>query len=341
MISKYQLLIATCIIATGCQSNSEIEMETNNSVNVKIKEMKMKDKKIRNIYSGTVEEVHGTVLSFSVPGTLKKLYISEGEFVKKGEAIAELDDTSLRNAYEAAEATFIQAKDAYERVKQLYDSKSASEIQWMDIQTKLKQAESAKEIAHKSLKDCILYAPFDGYISKKNVEEGQNIMPGMPVIKLVTINEVKVKITVPEDEITFIKKGQLAKVFSIPGDDRIYEGKVMEKGIEGNPLSHSYEVKIRVDNPQKELLPGMIYNVQLIDTGNSKSFILPMSAISLSEDNRLFVWTVDNGVATKRYIRAKEVIDEGICFEGLKENDLVIIEGQQKVGENTKVNIIK
>lgn len=85
-----------------------------------------------------MEESTGSVLSFSVSGTLKRLGISIGTRVCKGQLIAVVDETTLRNAHDIALSTLRQVKDAYGRMKQLHDAGSLPEIQWIEIQSKLK-----------------------------------------------------------------------------------------------------------------------------------------------------------------------------------------------------------
>ena len=95
-----------------------------------------------------------------------------------------------------AHSTRVQAEDAFKRMKQLHDKGSLPEIKWVETQSQLQQAVSAENIARKNLGDCNLYAPFDGIISEKNAEIGQNAAPGMPIAKLVTTRVLNVKIRV-------------------------------------------------------------------------------------------------------------------------------------------------
>ena len=145
-------------------------------------------------------------------GTVKKIYVDLGERVTQGELIAEIDPTSIRSSYDAAKSTLEQAEDAYKRMKLLHDKGSIAEMKWIEVQSKLQQARSMEEVARKNLKDCKLYAPYSGVISEKNIEAGQNVMPGVPVAQLVGVQDLKVKISVPETEIANIQKNQKEKI---------------------------------------------------------------------------------------------------------------------------------
>lgn len=158
-------------------------------------------------YSGTIEESSGTMLSFSVAGTIRQMYVGVGARVAKGQLIASLDASNLHHSYEIAVAALNQAQDAYDRMKQLHDANALPDIKWVEVQNTLSQAQNVAAIAKKGLDDANLYAPVAGYVSEKLADAGMNLAPGMPIVKVVDITPVKVSISVPENEIA-----------NIPGD---------------------------------------------------------------------------------------------------------------------------
>ncbi len=338
-ISSYLgVMFAICIIMTGCgggKSDSSTQ-----PIKVKVQEMKLSTVKGTQGFSGTVEEVIGSALSFTVSGTLQQISVEAGQRVQKGQLIASLDETTLRNTYESAQATLAQAEDVYGRRKQLYDKGSLPEMQWVEVQNQLKQARSAEQIARKNLNDCRLYAPFSGVIAEKSVDAGQNVLPGMQVVKLVAVNQVKVKIAVPEKEVASVKIGQPVEIEVSVLGGKTYTGSVVEKGIAANPASRSYEVKALFDNPEGELMPGMICEMHLEKGAESEAFILPATIIQLDNDNRCFVWLNNNGRAQKQYVEPGVLTAKGVVItSGLSAGDEVLVEGQQKVSENMSIEI--
>lgn len=292
-------------------------------------------------YSGTVEEVSGTVVSFATAGTIKTLPVSEGDNVKKGQLLGTLDDGTLRSAYEIAQATLNQARDAYDRMKILHDSNSLPDIKWVDVQSKLSQAESAAEIARIALDDAKLYAPVSGVISEKMASVGQTAAPGMPVVKIVDIRSVKVVISIPENEIAGFNGGSEATVTTNATPGEVYHGRLVEKGVAANPLSRSYQVKYQIDNPGNHLLPGMICQVNVGNDLSADGIILPVSAVLLAADNSNFVWLDSAGLAVKRMVEPGTMLPEGVMIQsGLKTGDKVIVAGTEKVSQGTKVTSI-
>ena len=344
-------LLLSCTLFMGCRQHTEA---TVSPVKVKVEKAEVLPIGGTQGFSGTVEEVNGSALSFSTGGTVKRILVSSGQRVAKGTLLAEVDATSVSNAHEAALAMRTQAEDAYGRMKQLHDNNSLPEIQWMEVQSKLKQAVAAEQIARKSLADCKLYAPFSGFISEKMVDMGQNVLPGMPVVKLVKIDRVKVKLAVPENEIATVSEGQPVEVQVSALGDRSYKGVVTEKGVAANALSRSYDVKVLIDNRDKSLLPGMICRATLSRTSGNvpgsvsgkedqpAGIVLPNHVVQLDEHSRPFVWINAAGKARKRAVTTGELTNRGIVISGgLTAGDEVIVEGQQKVSENTQIEPMK
>ena len=332
------VLLCLCLLA-GCQSK-EYQTEHPSPVLVKVGMVENGVSTTEKHYSGTAEEESGTPLSFATAGTVQRLYFHVGQQVAKGQLLAELDPTSLQNAYNAAHATLEQAKDAFNRMEKLHEKGSLPDIKWVEVQSRLEQAVSMEQIAAKNLKDGKLYAPYSGVIARKEVEAGQNVMPGMPVAQLITTSILKIKIAVPETEISSIEVGQDAVVRVSALDDRIFKATVVEKGIVASPISRSYDVKLKVKGGHAELLPGMVADVSILLSENGTGFhcVIPADIVQLDEKNKTFVWIVKDGKAHKQEISCGEYQADGVAvLSGLSQGDSIITEGQQKVCEGTEV----
>lgn len=328
-------LCCLALIITGCKQQ---EVRESHPVNVTIMKVMPENFSGEQEFSGTVEESSGSTLSFPVVGTVQQIRVEAGQRVAKGQLIAILDEVSLKSAYAAAAAMLEQAEDAYQRMKQLHDAGSLPEIQWVEVQSKLRQAQSAEAIAKKNLVDGRLYAPFSGVISEKSVEVGHNVMPGQPVVRLVTINPVKVRVSVPENEISNLDKEQSVSVCVSALNGKRFSGKIVEKGITAHPLSRSYDVKAIIGNPSGELMPGMICTMSIDNGKTNSAIILPISVIQTDERNRTFVWVNDNGKARKKIVQTGLLTRNGVVVSsGISGGDEVIVEGQQKVSEGMDI----
>ncbi len=238
-----------------------------------------------------------------------------------------------------AKSTLSQVQDAYDRLKDLYDKGSLTDVKWIEMQTKLTQAQSGEKIAAKNLKDCILRAPFDGYISERKVDEGNNVMPGIGCFKLVKIDRVKVKISIPEKEISTIHKGQEVNFTVSALEDKSFTGKVSEIGVQADLISHTYDVRLELANPGRALLPGMVCNATLVSKSRQAT-IIPQDAVKI-DGSDTFVWIAKGNKAEKRIVSTGGVSKDGVIItDGLAEGEDVIISGQDYVSEGTKIKVL-
>lgn len=337
MIRCFVLAVSASLALAGCQVKEE-KTGGPSPVRVKVMKVALSEQKTSGRFSGTVEEAAGTPLSFSVMGTVNAVSFRLGDRVEKGQLLASLDATSVRSSYDAAKAALVQAEDAYRRMKELHGKGSLPEIKWVEVQSKLQQARSMEEMARKNLKDCKLYAPFSGVIADKSVEVGQNVIPGMAVGKLLGVSRLKVKISMPESEIASVSLHQKAEIVVPALGSRRFSGMVSEKGIMADPFSRSYEVKIDVADAGGDLMPGMVTEVRLAGADGGTAVIVPARIVQLDEKNRSFVWIDNNGVAEKRVISCGGFSGDGVVVaSGLKADDRIIVEGQQKVCNGTKI----
>lgn len=330
------------LVMTACSSEGQNDNQGPKPVGVKVMSVGEVPETSSKSYSGTIEEATGTSLSFAVPGTVKSVSVRIGQKVSKGSLIATLDDTNARHSFDMAESTLRQAEDAFSRMKQLHDNNSLPEIEWIGAQTKLSQAQSAMEIARKNLSDCKLISPVAGVISRKDIETGQNVMPGAGIVKVSTIGTVKVNISVPENEIAAIGNNQEI-ILSVPAlDNRTFKGHIVEKGVEANPISRTYQVKALVSNPESLLMPGMICRVELTSEADKNVLVIPANVVQTGRGTDKFVWVVNNGKASRRDIKAGNQTAQGIIVvSGLSNGDSLIVEGQQKVSNGTTVMPMK
>jgi len=340
-MNKRTLTIISCLVCvvglTSCGNKQKAEETVVQVKTITVSPMSQAGSKS---YVGTIEESYGSQLSFSTMGTVSKVLVDEGQAVRQGQVLAELDKSTVLNAYEIAKSTLNQAQDAYNRLNTLYKKGSLPEIKYIEMQTQLAQAQAGERIALKNVNDCVLHAPFSGYISKRMVDAGNNVVPGFGCFKLVKIDQVKVKISIPEKEIAEIKKGQDINFTVAALDNRSFTGKVTEKGVQANALSHTYDVRLELNNQDHVLLPGMVCSANIDVEKSDDSIILPQEAVML-DGERTFVWLAKNGQAKKCVVTTGGVNNQGVIIaDGLQSGDEVIVEGYDKVSEGTKIKTL-
>ena len=288
-------------------------------------------------YPGYLEEGQSIDMAFKYGGTLQKIYVKEGETVRKGQILAKVNAPTLENALRTAQATLDQAQDAYDRLKKVHDNGSLPEIKWKEMETNLEKAQSAYDLAYAMIEENALTAPFGGTVTNVNANIGENIAPMRPIMRIISTEGIVVRITVPENEIAKLNVGDNADIVIPALNDRRYSGMVTEKSMTASLLTHSYPVKVTVSQPDDDLCPGMISKVMLHDEV-TKGIVIPANAVLINKDSK-FVWVVEEGRATRRSITLGGYSGKGVIVsEGLRQDDHVVIEGYQKISEGMKVS---
>lgn len=337
---KYLMSFATLLMVAlfgSCGQEKKVERPT--SVKVRTVKVSAYSHVVGKTYTGVIEEEDGANVSFGVLGTVERVMVEEGQFVRKGQALAEVDGQTVRNTYEISSSTLAQVEDAYRRVKDLYDKGTLPEIRMVEMESALTKARAAEAISRRNVDEIVLRAPFDGYVASSNAHVGGGAVIGVTGFHLVKIDRVKVKMSVPEKEIGTIEKGQ--KVHFTVGalGDSIFNATIVHHGITANPVNHAYSVSAIVENRSHTLLPGMVCKVRLEEAGDDYTIVVPQQAVQISGHDK-FVWKVQGGKTHRQEVTIGELINEGVVIEsGLTTGDEIVIEGQNKVCEDTAVEV--
>lgn len=336
-MKKSILMLLGVMLISSCTSKKEQTAKAPTRVETEVVSTAMNAN--GQTYVGIIEECEATAVSFTGMGVVKRMLVNEGQAVSRGQLIAEMDDTQARNLLSGAEAQMTQANDALERYKMLHDNGSLPEVQWVEIQSKVAQAKSQLEVAKKNLADCRLVAPVSGIVGKRLVGAGETAMPSQAVVSILDISTVKVKVAIPETEISGIG-ANTSSTIKVEAANGSFSGGRIEKGVQADALTHTYDIRIRVANGQRKLLPGMVASVQFAHLEKpSKDLSVPVTAVQKKADGTLFVWTVANdSTAHRTTVTTGETTGNRIVVAtGINDGIRVITEGYQKLSEGTRV----
>ena len=272
-------------------------------------------------------------LYYSIGGQLLHLHVESGETVRRGQAIADFDDTQARALYASAQAVLQQAEDGYRRMQPLREKGVVTEVQWVEMQTNLEKARQSAKAAAKSLGDCHLTAPQNGVIGSVDAHAGQHMLPGQTVCTLLDVNTLEAEFTVPEQDIRHISVGDTALV-RINAIDSTCLAVVSSRNLTANPIAHTYTVRAcLIDNTSNMSSLGGSVSVQLALTTQQQDsrIIIPGRCVQTTPQGPM-VWVVENGFAYRRPIEIGRYVADGIeVISGLRPRDQIIISGYQKI----------
>ena len=366
------LLVAASAL---CACNSKQEAKEKKPIRVKTEQLATDGIGQGRTYVGIVEENTATAVSFTTLGVVRRVYVKEGQYVSKGQLLAEIDATNASNSVDAAiastsqaddmvaqsRATYAQAKDAYDRMKMLHDNGSLPEIKWIEAQTRLQQAETSlktatsgvssskamERIARKNLSDTRLTAPVSGVVGRTMLFAGETARPSQGVLTILDVSQVKVKVAVPEVELSSISSSTPSTI-EVDAVNWRGQGGSIEKGVKADAITHTYDIRINVANTGNRLLPGMVAKVGLrtaepgLTSGGATAFnrlSVPITSVQKRGDGTCFVWTIDEkNRAHRANVTTGPTVGNRIeIATGLKPGQRIITEGYQKVGEGAAV----
>lgn len=330
------LLLATLLTACGGKE----ERREAAPVRVTTETLGSNPQECGRTYVGEVEAQSSTAVSFVGMGTVLRIHVAEGQHVRKGQLIAEMDDTQARNTLATCEAQKRQADDAYERMRLLYEQQALPDIKWVEVQSQVAQAQAALDIARKAVADCRIYAPVSGVVGKKLMNAGETALPSQPVCTILDLSTVKVKASIPEKEIGTFSATTPTDIY-VAALDAHFTGGTVEKGVEADPVSRTYEVRIRVDNASGRLMDGMVCDVKVRNAdalARTRQALLtvPIKAVQQATDGSKFVWKAVGGKAHRAKVSTGATLGNRIAVTGeVRSGDKVIVSGYQKLNEGS------
>lgn len=335
-------IVATLLLSAGCTDRDK-GPAVSLPLKVTVMEVGSDSGQYGKEYSGVVASSYISEISFTVGGTVTELYAKEGQSVSKGQILGKVRNGDYQNAYNIARAQLEEAQDAYNRLKKLHDANALPEIKWVEVQQKLKEAQNSEEIAKRTLENATLHSPVSGTISKKYADVGQTVVPAEPVYEITSMQDITVNISVGENEIGSFREGEKAEITISSIPDSVMTGIVSEKGVSADPLTRTFTVKIKIEGHKTGVLPGMTATVRFDGKReDSGVIVLPPQAVVLNDDNRWFVWVVNDSIVEKRFVESNGLTNSGVGISsGLQPGDQVIVEGIRKIGTGSKVIPVK
>jgi RND family efflux transporter MFP subunit len=335
--------VILAILVMSCEKTKPTVANLEKVVAVSITKPSLAEKSYVLHYSGTIEASQTIPLTFQTTGTVQEIYVEIGDVVKRGQLIARVDSSDMHNIYMVALAKYEQAKDAYNRLKSVHDQGSLPEIKWVEMESNMDQAKSSYELAKNNLEKCNMRAPVSGIVGRRNIEPGQSsIGSSFSPIELVQIETVFVKVSVPENEIGKIAKGQKV-TFSVSAlDGKLYDGVVTNVSPVADAISRTYTIKITVKNPEYHLKPGMVCDATLSLERETALLVIPYQAVSKDNFGKAFVFVVteDGKKVRKQNITVGTYRESGIeVLEGLDPDQKIVVSGKEKLSDNSLISL--
>ncbi|MBW4889837.1 efflux RND transporter periplasmic adaptor subunit [Mucilaginibacter sp. HMF5004] len=321
-----------------------LETQTGKTDSVKLTDVSVVEVKTSNFTNyvqlqGKVDAQDNVTAYPQAPGTIINLYVKAGDHVNKGQILAQLDNSVLKQQIAQAETQANLANTVFQRQKNLWDQKIGTEVQFLQAQA---QAQGAQKQVAALREQADLYritSPISGTIDQMDLKLGQAASPGATGIRIVNADNLKVKADVPESYATRVKQGQDVLVLLPDANDSL-KTKVTFAAKVIDPASRSFGVEVKLPST-KTLRPNMTAILKIADYSKANSIVVPLKAIQKSEMGD-YVFVNEGGIAKRKTVKTGATYNSQTeILDGLKPGDQLITAGASDVEDGDKIKVVQ
>lgn len=271
----------------------------------------------------------------SVTGKIEHIFVEVGDKVKAGDMLVRMD----QNQYNTTKMTFANLTTEYNRIKSLYETGTVSQQSY--DQAKLSYDQTKESLSFLT-ENTFVKARFQGVISAKNYEDGE-LYNGQSILTLTQIHVLKALVSIPESHFPQVKPGMKLELHSEIYPDQSFPATIEVVYPTVDPATHTFQVKLKISNAKELLRPGMFVRTTL-ELGEIKALMAPYQAVlKLTGSNERYLFIDNNGVAKRIDVKIGQRNDEMVelISEDLKEGDQLVVVGQAKLVDGTKIEVVK
>ncbi|MBM7116140.1 efflux RND transporter periplasmic adaptor subunit [Archangium primigenium] len=306
---------------------------------------------------GSVEAFEQVQITARVPGVVERVGFMEGQSVKKGQVLAEIEPArygiavrSAKAALERAEAVRVQAESAAQRRVAVNEVKpgllpaeqlDSAQAQARGAVADTSAAKAALEQAELNQRDAYVKAPLDGVLQSRTVQTGQYVQPGTVLATLLRRDPMLVHFTVPESDVGRMKPGMTAR-FTVRSDGHTYQGRIAYVADAADPASRMVKVTAEVGKPESETLrPGAFATVSVPVETARQAPVIPQTAVRPSERGFL-AYVVKDGKARERVVELGLRTADGLVEvrSGLLAGEQLVVRGGEALKEGAAVKVV-
>jgi RND family efflux transporter MFP subunit len=276
-------------------------------------------------------------------GTVSTIYVQEGQKVKAGQLLVQLDDISIKNSIDELNIQLTLAKTTFERQQRLWNQQIGSEMQFLQAKAQKESLENSLATLKTQARKMMIIAPFNGIVDEIFPKIGELTSPQSPVVRLINLEKVYVEADVTETYLPVIKVGTEA-VINFPSLQKNITSKVAQTGNFINPDNRSFKTRINIPNKDQSIKPNLLADLKVLDF-EENGIIIPSTIIQQDQNGNDYVFIIntknnEHKVVKKIITVKKEYNQEAFISRGLTETDILVNTGVRlvKAGDIVKIS---
>lgn len=328
----------------GCQEQSTPGNAARNAseefvVNVRVETVAPSSMQDMLVLPGETEAAEDIRLAAPRGGPVEWVGVTEGDRVRRGQAVARIDLKSLQAARDRARANLHLAEDQLARRQTLHEREVLAREELDQARTEQAVARTVLREAEVSLGHGSVVSTLDGIVNAVFVDPGEFVGEGDPVAEIVNTSTMRIHFNVPESDIRFLAEGRPATVRMDAWPDSRWMGTVDFVAWKADPATRTFRVRVVVDNADGRIRPGMIARAVFVRRTVADAVAAPLFSIQDKGGERI-VFVEENGVARARTVAIGIIEGDRVqILSGLRSGDRLIVAGQAEVEDGTRVNV--
>jgi RND family efflux transporter MFP subunit len=293
---------------------------------------------------GAVESRKNVLISAQTIGEVERVHVREGQQVTKGQVLVSQNADVTRNSIAELKTSLELANSVYEKQSKLWEQKIGTEIQYLQAKNNKESLDRKLATAYAQLDMAIVKAPFSGTIDELPAREGEVASPGIPLVRIVSQQDMYIKADVSERFIGKFKAGDPVEIY-FPTLDKKVASKVASVGQVINPENRTFVVEVALPRIDFNVKPNQVTVLELRDYVSEATLAVPTRIIQRDEDGQ-FIFVVDD--RGERKLARKVHVVTGISYnsqteilEGLEGSELIVDQGYRDLTEGVEVNLSK
>jgi membrane fusion protein (multidrug efflux system) len=275
-----------------------------------------------------------------VAGIIKKIYVEEGDVLKKGQPLAQLDDEQLIFKRNEVRANLRKLENEYERNEKLFKENLISEDAFDKVRFEYESQKASLDLVQLEVNYATIRAPISGVVSERLVKVGNMINQNEVTFKITQFRSLNAILHVPERQMGKLQKGQQVNLKVDALAVKTFSGYIERISPIVDPNSGTIKVTVRMKDPQLQLKPGMFGRINIVYDIHNATLLIPKEAV-ITEDQESYVYVVRDTLVFRQIVETGftnathlEIVD------GLVDGDTVVTIGQASLKDSAKIQII-
>jgi RND family efflux transporter MFP subunit len=292
---------------------------------------------------GNVQSSETAAAAAEVSGRIIKITVKEGNQVRAGQLIAELDLDQVNKQIAEIDQSLVLAEDVFARQERLWKQNIGSEIQYLEAKNAVERLKKSKETLAFQLTKSKVYAPITGVVDMVNLEAGELALPGSPIVSILSTNRLEVEVDLPENYLQAVRRGDPV-IINYPAINYEQEARINLIGSTINSANRTFKVEINTGNPGNRLKPNLLAIVKIKEFEEKDAVVVSLDLVQQEVGGKKFLMIAEAGAeatkAKKVYVTTGESYDgKVIITSGLTGGEQLIDKGARGLANEDPLEI--